>query len=240
MEPENSPPAASVDRSAAAPDRSASAFDLSVDPLPDSPLSIFSSWFEEARLDGRIVNPTAMALATVDSEGAPQVRLVLCRGFDEIGGRFWFYTHYPSPKGRDLDREGRASAVFHWDPLGRQARISGRVVRASESESDTYFESRHPLSRLSARASEQSAPIASREALLAKCDAEKAQYGVDSESQPIPRPAHWGGFVLEAETIELWSGGEWRMHDRGRWTRLRSDETSATPTAAWEVVRLQP
>ena len=181
-----------------------------------------------------------MALATVDETGAPRVRMVLCRGFDAQAARFWFYTHYPSPKGRDLERERRASAVFHWDPLGRQVRIAGRVTRATESESDAYFETRHPLSRLSARASEQSAPIESREALLRKFEAEKAAYGAGEDGRPIPRPASWGGYMLEAESIELWSGGEWRMHDRGRWTRTLADAAGADAAGAWRGVRLQP
>lgn len=211
--------------------------DLS-DPLPETPMPLLAAWLEQARSDRRIRNPDAIALATVDTKGTPQVRFVLCRDFDPQRARFTFYTSYRSPKARELEASGRASAAFYWDPLGRQVRISGAVTRCVEADSDAYFASRHPLSQLAARASEQSAPIADRATLEAKLEAERERQG-DGSERPIERPRDWGGYVIEAERIELWSSREGRLHDRGLWTRRRAAADGGEPIR-WRVERLQP
>jgi pyridoxamine 5'-phosphate oxidase len=205
------------------------------DPLDDAPLARLASWIELARSHPSIRNADAMALATVDPEGDPQVRFVLCRGLDVERGRATFYTNERSAKGRDLARHARASAAFYWDPLGRQARVSGRIERATAAESDAYFAGRHPLSQLSAWASEQSAPIDSRLDLEARLAAARTRHG-DGVQGPIPRPPHWGGYHLVIERVELWVEREGRLHDRAEW-RLRAGDGEPL---AWEGRRLQP
>lgn len=234
------------------------------EPLPGSPLGILADWFEQARAHEAIRNHDAMALATVDAMGDPQVRMVLCRGFDPAQACFSFYTNRQSPKGQDLDLRGRASGVFYWDALSRQARVSGRVVRASEADSDAYFASRHPLSRLAAWSSDQSRPIDSRAALIARLEevterfaagaGADASAGADAEAgaaegpaesgakvergdHDIPRPPHWGGYQIIADRIELWVGRDGRLHDRAVWTRASRADAG---DAAWRVTRLQP
>ena len=132
------------------------------DPLSESPGPLLSRWFAEANATPSIRNPDAMALATVDEEGCPQVRLVLCRGFEECEARFTFFTHYASPKGKDLLREEQASAAFYWDPLGLQVRLTGSVKKAPERVSDAYFAGRGRYSQISAWASQQSTQVESR------------------------------------------------------------------------------
>ena len=206
-----------------------------VDPLPETPLPTLSRWLEEARACDAIPNPDAMAVATVDEAGDPQVRLVLCRGFDPDRARFEFFTNYASDKARQLTAHPRASCVFHWDPLGRQVRLVGRVERTSEARSDAYFASRDPLSQISAWASQQSRTIEDRATLEAHRDGILRELG-DGSVDPIRRPSDWGGFVVLAERIELWAAREGRLHDRALWVRT-SDEDEA-PT--WRVARLQP
>ncbi len=211
------------------------------DPLPPSPLPLLRAWLEEARACERIRNADAMALATVDASGRPEVRFVLCRGFDDVHGRFTFFTHHASAKGRALEREAYASAAFYWDPLGRQARISGRVRKSPESVSDDYFASRPPLSQLSAWASEQSQPIESRARLDARLAEMRAEHGDGESGGPIPRPPNWGGFTIEAERIELWSDRAGRLHDRALWTRdLPFPPAAPVQAGSWSVQRLQP
>lgn len=213
-----------------------SRFELT-DPLSESPGPLLSRWFEEARATASIRNPDAMALATVDEEGCPQVRLVLCRGFEERKASFTFFTHYDSPKGRDLAREKQASAAFYWDPLGLQVRVTGSVKKASEGVSDAYFAGRGRYSQISAWASRQSAEVKSR-AELDRIHAEQAEtLEREHGSKKLPRPLGWGGFVLEANRIELWAEGEGRVHDRARWTR-GTNTPDGKPS--WRVTRLQP
>lgn len=199
--------------------------------LDESPLPMLARWFEEARACEKIRNPDAMALASVDAAGGPQVRMVLCRNFDVAHGGFSFYTNRESPKANELEQTRRASAVFYWDPLGRQARIRGRIERSSETDSDAYFSTRHPRSQIADWTSDQSRPIASREALMAKFErTAKSFEGIEGD---VPRPPHWGGYVITADRIELWVEGEGRLHDRAVWTRWSEGDP-------WDVQRLQP
>lgn len=204
-----------------------------MEPFPESPAGPLQDWFEEAKRCEGIQNADAMALATVDAAGWPRVRFVLCRGVEAEAGRFFFYTNYASAKGTELDGHSQTSAAFYWDPLGRQVRLSGRVTRAPQADSDAYWQSRPAASQLAAWASDQSQPIADRAALDARYAEAEARFG-DGQSAPIPRPPHWGGYILTAERIELWSSRAGRLHDRVAWIR------DAATQARWEVARLQP
>ena len=194
---------------------------LNEDDVLDDPMQQFTRWFDQA-LKAEVNEPNAMNLATVDAGGRPSSRIVLVKQFDARG--FTWYTNYASRKAEDLEANPHAALLFFWSELERQVRIEGRVERTSAQESDTYFHSRPLKSRLSAIASAQSAPIASRAALEQNYDTVARQYG----DEP-PRPEHWGGFRLVPERIEFWQGRRSRFHDRivylrqedGSWTRQR-------------------
>jgi pyridoxamine 5'-phosphate oxidase len=192
--------------------------------MPD-PLALFRGWFEAARASG-LELPEAMTLATADPEARPSARTVLLKGVDERG--FTFFTNYESRKGRQLAANPNAALVFHWDlEPRRQVLVTGTVERVSPEESDAYFATRPPGSRLAAWASRQSTPIAGREELeRAYAEAERA-YGDDP-----PRPEHWGGFVLAPETIEFWESRPNRLHERIRYSR--------TPDGGWREEHLAP
>ena len=214
-------------------------------PLPANPLTLVAEWLAQAQADAAQPNPNAMVLATVNADGQPSARVVLCKEIDERGGTIVFYTNYLSHKGRDLKANPRAAVVFHWDHQHRQARAEGRVEPVGNAENDAYFRSRPWQSRLGAWASRQSEPIASRQMLFESLAASARRFGIpyagpgspepDSISSEIPRPPHWGGFRLVVDALELWVEGEYRIHDRARWTRV------AGPGApVWKVTRLQP
>ena len=224
------------------------------EPLPADPLPLFEAWFDEA-LERRLQpNPNAMTVATLGPQGELSARIVLCKGYDLRAGYVEFYTNGQSRKGAALAANPRAALLFHWDALDRQIRIEGPVSRVPPAKADEYFASRHPLSRVGAWASAQSEPIGSRDAFDEKVRAAAARFGVDlaAIAQPgapdvaIPRPAHWGGWRVWAERVELWIGRAGRIHDRALWTReLRptGDEDlafSAAGDGAWRVSRLQP
>jgi pyridoxamine 5'-phosphate oxidase len=186
------------------------------------PFALFAEWFEEAR-SSEPNDPDAMALATVDADSMPDVRMVLCKGFDS--GGFVFYSNEQSDKGRQLAATPKAAALFHWKSLRRQVRIRGAIGAASAAESDAYFASRSRDSRIGAWASQQSRPLESRAALELAFDHYAAQFG----SGDVPRPAHWRGFRLSPDRIEFWRNGANRLHDRmlfepeanGAWRRQR-------------------
>lgn len=195
------------------------------DVTPD-PLIQFGVWFEQARACG-IKDANAMALATATSEGAPSVRMVLLKGFDQRG--FVFYTNYESRKGRELEQNPRASLCFYWPDLERQIRITGAVARTSREESAVYFDSRPPGSRISAAASPQSAVLADR-ATLERAVAALAR---DFPEGDVPAPENWGGYRLSPETIEFWQGRPNRLHDRLQYRRLEGG-------GPWLIERLAP
>jgi pyridoxamine 5'-phosphate oxidase len=198
------------------------------DPLSASPFVVLARWLDEARRARATPNPDAIALATADADGRPALRMVLCRGFDAGGGSIVWYTNRRSRKGRELAARPWASAAFFWDAPQRQARLEGPVAPATDAESDAYFASRPRNAQISAWASDQSEPIASRAALLAKLHATETRF---AGTDPIPRPPHWGGYRLRAERVELWVGSAGRAHDRVSWER--------TPLG-WAATRLQP
>lgn len=191
----------------------------------DDPFVIARRWLEEARLR-EPSDPDAAALATVDGEGLPNVRVVLIRGFEADG--FVFFTNYRSRKGHELDRTGQAAFVIHWKSLGRQIRARGTVSRVGEDQSDAYYRSRPLESRVGAWASQQSQPLESRAVLADAVDRLGAELG-----EAPPRPPHWGGYRLTPTEMEFWCEGPFRLHDRFRWTR-------PNPAAAWSVDRLWP
>lgn len=224
------------------------------DPLPSNPLQVASQWLAQAQSDAAQPNPNAMVLATVDGRGQPSARVVLCKDIGVDAGYITFYTNYESRKGRELEANPRAAVVFHWDQRHRQVRAEGRVVRLADAENDAYFRSRPWQSRLGAWASRQSEPVDSRAVLKTAVAAAAQRFGVPYEGPGAPeptsvaadiaRPSHWGGFRLIVDAIELWVEGEYRIHDRARWTR-RSDGSQdparvASDAAQWSVTRLQP
>lgn len=222
------------------------------EPLPRDPFILFQAWFNQARTRGAQPNPNAFTLATLDPDGRLSARIVLCKGIDSRSGHIVFYTNYLGRKGLALTAHPRAAAVFHWDHADRQVRIEGPVTRSPAAESDAYFKSRPWPSRIGAWASDQSRPIESREALARKVEEACVRFGIDPAHPPrareeveIPRPPHWGGFRLWAERVELWAGGEGRLHDRAEWVRKLRASTGAEGDAweaesDWATCRLQP
>jgi len=184
------------------------------------PFRLFAEWLAEA-IASEPNDPNAMALATVDGDGLPDVRMVLLKGFDASG--FAFYTNLESRKGEQLLAHPKAALCFHWKSLRRQVRIRGEVHAVTTAEADEYFASRPRLSRIGAWASSQSAPLESRFAL----EKAVARYTAKFAAGSIPRPPHWSGFRIVPQEIEFWRDGAFRLHDRVRFTRLGDGWTSA-------------
>ncbi|BAY12452.1 pyridoxamine 5'-phosphate oxidase [Calothrix sp. NIES-2098] len=199
--------------------------DLSESEVDLNPFIQFKQWFEQA-LSAQLPEPNAMTIATATPDGKPSARMVLLKDFDERG--FVFFTNYNSRKGQELAENPQAALVFWWAELERQVRITGRVEKVSEPESDRYFYSRPENSRLGAWASNQSEVLASREELELRLQELQHKY----ENQEIPRPAHWGGLRVIPTEIEFWQGRSSRLHDRLLYTRLDND--------SWQIERLSP
>jgi len=220
------------------------------EPLPANPLAVAQEWLAQSRKDAAQPNPNSMVLATVDERGHPSARVVLCKEIDPVQGSILFYGNYRSRKGRELESNRRAAVVFHWDHRHRQVRAEGLVERISAAESDAYFRTRAWQSRLGAWASAQSEPVASRKVLSESVAAAARRFGIpyDGPGSPepgdvtaeVPRPPHWGGYRLYADAVELWVEGEFRVHDRARWTRSLSDRPGTQPSTPWHATRLQP
>ncbi|UZJ45817.1 pyridoxamine 5'-phosphate oxidase [Marinimicrobium sp. C6131] len=198
---------------------------LNLEDLSANPIDQFEVWMEQA-VKAEIPDPTAMVLATASPDGQPSQRIVLLKGLDEQG--FVFYTNRTSRKGLELADNPKASLHFPWHSLERQVDVCGRVEPLSREESERYFRSRPKESQLSAWASHQSRPIASREALLAYFrDLEKR-----FEGQEIPLPDFWGGYRVRPHQVEFWQGGAHRLHDRF--------EYNLQPDGNWTIDRLEP
>ena len=196
-------------------------------PLPEGgdPLALFAQWLEEAQKK-EPNDANAMALATVDADGLPDVRMVLLKGFDERG--FVFYTNLESRKAEELAANPLAALLFWWDRLHRQVRVEGPVELVEEAEADAYFASRPYGSRIGAWASPQSRVIAGRASLEAKEAELRSRF---PEGEPVPRPPHWGGYRVRPEAFEFWQGRRSRLHDRLRYARHGD---------GWRVERLAP
>ena len=186
------------------------------------PYQLFAKWLKEAEAK-EPNDPNAMAVATVDASGLPNVRMVLLKAYDPRG--FVFYTNFESAKGCEILATGKAALLFHWKSLKRQIRIRGTVSEVSREEADTYYASRDRGSRIGAWASRQSRPLESRFAL----EKAVAEYGLKFGIGAIPRPDHWSGLRVAPQSIEFWRDGLFRLHDRivfepdgkGGWTRTR-------------------
>ncbi len=192
----------------------------------NDPFFLFDQWFLEASAS-EVNDPNAMGLATVDSEGLPDLRVVLLKGHDSQG--FVFYTNTRSAKGRELIANPKAALNFHWKSLQRQIRIRGGLSMVSNEEADAYYHSRARDSQLGAWASQQSCPLDSRETLVNAV----AELRVKYADKQIPRPPHWTGFRLSPISVEFWQDGEFRLHDRIVFTRQN-------PENPWSKQRLYP
>ncbi|MCF6233597.1 MAG: pyridoxamine 5'-phosphate oxidase [Rhodobacteraceae bacterium] len=191
----------------------------------NDPFVLAQTWLEQAQ-DVEPNDANAMALSTVDANGLPNARMVLLKEIEQ--GAFVFYTNYTSAKAQELDHSGKAAFVMHWKSLRRQIRARGDVTREDGPQADEYYASRSLKSRLGAWASDQSSPLTSRAALVAKVAMITAQHGLAPS-----RPPFWGGYRLIPTEIEFWADGAHRLHDRFKWTRKDAN-------APWQVERLNP
>lgn len=189
------------------------------------PFQLFASWLKDATAS-EPNDPTALALATVDTDGLPDVRMVLLKGFDEHG--FVFYTNFESAKGREILATMKAAMCFHWKSLRRQVRVRGPVEIVTDAEADEYFATRPRGSRIGAWASKQSRPLESRFAL----EKAVAEYTARHVIGEIPRPPHWSGFRIVPSQIEFWHDRPFRLHDRVVFTRAAN--------GGWDKDRLYP
>lgn len=192
----------------------------------ENPFVLFNEWLNLAIAE-EINDPGAMAMASVDSDGMPNARIVLMRRFDERG--FCFFTNFESTKGDELLVSKKAAAVFHWKSLRKQIRIRGEVEPVRDEEADDYFNSRPRGSKIASTASKQSRPLPDRKEFEDAMAALEAKY----EGQDVPRPANWSGFRIMPLSIEFWDDGEFRTHDRLRFDRDKLDDQ-------WETVKLYP
>lgn len=201
-----------------------SAAELAEADVDKSPVVQFGKWFKDA-LDAQLHEPNVMTLATANLTGKPTARILLLKGFDEDG--FVFFTNYASKKGEQLAENPQASMVFFWPELQRQVRIDGVVSKVSAEESTAYFHSRPTGSQIGAMASPQSTVIPNREVLEERVEELKATYA----EKEIPRPEHWGGYLLKPDHIEFWQGRPSRLHDRITYTSVNG---------IWTINRLAP
>ncbi len=198
---------------------------LSENELAPEPVAQFRTWFEQA-LQAGLNEPNAMALATVNTDGVPSQRNVLLKAYDERG--FVFYTNYESAKARDIAHNPNVCLLFSWLELERQVKIQGRAEKISAAESLKYFTSRPVGSRLGAWVSQQSSVISSRKLLEMKWDEMKRKFAQGD----VPLPSFWGGYRVQAHTVEFWQGRENRLHDRLQYRTLDNGQ--------WQVERLAP
>jgi len=192
----------------------------------NEPFSLFGAWLKDATAS-EINDPNAVAVATVDEDGLPNVRMVLLKGYDERG--FVFYTNFESQKGREILGQKKAAMVFHWKSLRRQVRLRGEVEVVTDQEADEYYATRPRGSRIGAWASKQSRPLEGRFALEKAVAEYTARYAIGD----IPRPSHWSGFRIKPVSIEFWHDRPFRLHDRVEFRR-------ETPEGDWQKVRMYP
>lgn len=201
--------------------------ELSVHDCLPSALDQFDLWLQEA-IKSKVIEPTAMNLATVDENGRPSARIILLKGLEQ--GKFIFYSNYLSKKGQNLTHSPFAALTFFWPELERQVRIEGKVIHLSAEASDAYFKTRPYTSRLGAWASEQGKVIPSKKILLKRA----AEYGIKYPFN-VPRPPYWGGFALTPDLLEFWQGRPSRLHDRIVYRLIETEVSSE-----WLKQRLAP
>lgn len=198
---------------------------LHKDTLDKNPFELFSEWYKQAQVS-ELNDPDAMALASVNKDGMPSVRIVLLKQWSENG--FVFFTNYNGRKSQELIATKKAAACLHWKSLRRQVRIVGDVDKISSSKSDAYFATRARGSQIGAWASNQSQPLNSRAELRQNVD----EYEKKFANETVIRPGHWGGFIIKPVEIEFWADGAFRLHDR---FQLKKDEQGI-----WRSTRLNP
>lgn len=198
--------------------------ELSEEDVVKNPIEQFEKWFSDA-VNAQIYEPNVMTLATADKSGRPNARIVLLKGFDQDG--FSFYTNYLSQKGKEIKKNPFACLVFFWAELERQVRIEGKIEKLDKETSEQYFHSRPTGSQIGAIASPQSQVITGRAILENKVEQLTEQY----EGKTIPKPAHWGGYIVKPTAIEFWQGRPSRLHDRIKYTLVNGN---------WKIERLAP
>ncbi|MFI5756187.1 pyridoxamine 5'-phosphate oxidase [Streptomyces sp. NPDC051569] len=203
--------------------------------LAPAPMEQFARWFADVSA-ADLHEPNAMIVSTATPDGRPSSRTVLLKAFDERG--FVFFTNYTSRKGREIESNAHVSLLFPWHPVARQVIVTGTAARVGRDETAAYFRTRPHGSQLGAWASDQSAPIASRDDLLTRYDELAARY---PDGEQVPVPPHWGGFRVTPETAEFWQGHENRLHDRLRYVREAGRRAAASGgEGPWRVERLCP
>ena len=191
----------------------------------DNPIDLFKNWFKKAE-ETEINDPNAVALGTADQKNQPSIRMVLLKGLSDKG--FVFYTNFNSKKGIDLKSNQQASMCFHWKSLRRQIRVVGKVEQVTEKEADNYFNSRPYKNRVSAWASSQSEKLESRDTFLKKIEEFEKKY---PDQNKVPRPPHWGGYLIVPFYYEFWQGRAKRLHDRITFTKEENN---------WLIKRINP
>jgi len=214
--------------------------------MTKNPILLLQSWLNEAMELDLQPNTDSMAIATSNSQGLPNVRMVLCKEINTEEGYVVFYTNYNSVKSMEIKENPKCSALFHWDKLGYQIRMRGEILQSPDDENDVYFASRHLGSQVGAWASNQSNPVEDRKALDDQYGKILDRFNLTSESitqneQEIPRPPHWGGYRLWIEEIEFWLNQKDRLHDRLHFRRALTISNEGIKTEKnWTVKRLQP
>ncbi|HAS15746.1 MAG TPA: pyridoxamine 5'-phosphate oxidase [Idiomarina abyssalis] len=193
--------------------------------LNSDPIKQFELWMQQAIDSGLLSDPTAMTVATVNNERVPSQRIVLLKGYDHKG--FRFYTNKNSQKGQDISTNSQVNLHFAWLPLERQISITGSAIPLDSEDNDRYFHSRPKESQVAALASQQSRPVESRDVLESHYKSLLREY----ENTEVPRPEHWGGYCIEPQQFEFWQGGQHRLHDRYLYSK---------DGAHWRITRLQP
>ncbi|KAK4876074.1 hypothetical protein RN001_012496 [Aquatica leii] len=207
--------------------------------LEKDPIKLFHEWFEEAKNNPSIIEPNAACLATATKDGIPSARFLLCKGYGVDG--FYFYTHYTSRKGQELEENPNVAIAFYWDILNRSVRIEGTAKKLPMSYATDYFKSRPYRSQIGALSSDQSKPIESRTKLTEIAEKLSKKY----KEGEVPKPELWGGYAVTPRSIEFWQGQTDRIHDRLRFRFLEKDEVvdnvlTHEGEGGWIYERLQP